>query len=210
MADNIVVTQHSQFSTKHSNQFRAIYLDSFPSHERAEFSYLVDSIAQGTRWFFAATRDNDLLGFAVVVPHVASDIHLLEYLAVGANARNQGVGSFLLASVIAAIRTSQSVTGLLIEVEPDDEGNDAERKLRARRIDFYRRHGAQVVTDTPNYRVPLADRTGTMRMKLLWLPLTENVEMPRGEQLRECVMGVLDKSYGMTDEQIDCMANGID
>ena len=78
------------------------------------------------------------------------------------------------------------------------------------RIDFYRRHGAQGVTDAPNYRVPLADRTGTMRMKLLWLPMAENAEMPRGEKLRECVMGVLEKSYGMTNEQIDCMANGID
>ena len=193
----IEIVRHIAFAPKHAEQFYAIYLDSFPSHERADFSFLLDSIADGSRWFFAATRDNELLGFAIIVPRVASNVHLLEYLAVSASARNQGVGSFLLASVATAIRESPSTTGLLIEVEPADEGNDAERRLRARRIGFYQQSGAQVVTDAPNYRVPLADGEGTMRMKLLWLPVTINAEMPHGEKLREYVRGVLEKSYGV-------------
>lgn len=195
MVNPITVTQQSQISAYHAEQFRAIYLGSFPPHERVEFSRLVDSIARGGRWLFAATRDDDWLGLAVLVPHVAADVHLLEYLAVSAKARNDGIGGMLLQSVVAAIRASQSAIGLLIEVEPDDEGDDEERRLRARRIQFYRRHGARVVEDAANYRVPLADRDGTMRMKLLWLPIAENVEMPRGEKLRECLCGIFSKSY---------------
>lgn len=201
MTDAIVITQLSQFSAKHAKQFRAIYLDSFPPHERAEFPSLIESIATGTRWFFAATCNDDLLGLAIIVPCVVADVHLLEYLAVDASARNAGIGGKLLQSVVAAIRVTRPAIGLLIEVEPNDEGNAAERKLRARRIEFYRRHGALVVEDAPNYRVPLTDREGTMRMKLLWLPIVENVEAPRGDKLRACVRGILEKSYG---------ANGID
>ncbi len=189
------ITQQSQFSTKHAEQFRAIYLDSFPPHERADFSYLIDSMARGSRWFFAGTCDDNLLGFAIIVPYITSNIHLLEYLAVDAHARNAGIGGTLLQSVVAAIHDSQSAIGLLIEVEPDDEGDDTERKLRARRVEFYRRHGARVVDGATNYRVPLADRAGTMRMKLLWLPIAANADAPRGDKLRECIRGIFVKSY---------------
>lgn len=205
MNNQITVTQQSRFSTKHAEQFRAIYLDSFPPQERAEFSSLLESVARGGRWFFAATRDDNLLGFAIIVPRVASDVHLLEYLAVDVNARNNGIGGMLLQSVVAAIRDSQSATSMLIEVEPDDEGDDNERRLRVRRIEFYRRYGARVVEDATNYRVPLADRDGTMRMKLLWLPIVQNADVPRDDKLRECVRGIGEKSYGMRDDELSSM-----
>ncbi|MCI0478072.1 MAG: hypothetical protein L0Y55_17660, partial [Anaerolineales bacterium] len=92
--------------------------------------------------------------------------------------------------------------GILLEVEPDDEGDADERAIRQRRIAFYARHGARVIDSAPNYRVPLADRAGTMRMKLLWLPLAANAETPRGEKLRECVVGILEKSYGVKDDAL--------
>jgi len=149
------------------------------------------------RWFFAASRDDDLVGFAIIVPNVAHDVHLLEYLAVDANARNNGIGGTLLQNVVAAIRAWQSAIGLLFEVEPDDEGDDAERNLHARRIEFYRRHGARVIQAAINYRVPLADREGTMRMKLLWLLIAENANAPRGDKLRRCIYGIFQKSYGI-------------
>lgn len=131
--DPITVTRRTQFSAKHAEQFRAIYLDNFPPHERADFSYLLDSIAQGGRWFFAATRGNDLVGFAIIVPQVASDVHLLEYLAVARESRNSGIG-------------------------------------------------------------------GTLRMKLLWLAIDANVETPRGVKLRECVVGIYAKCYGLRED----------
>jgi hypothetical protein len=35
-------------------------------------------------------------------------------------------------------------------------------------------------------------------MKLLWLPITADAETPRGDKLRACVTGILEKSYGMS------------
>lgn len=194
--DTIRVARQRQVEAGQLEQLRAIYDDSFPPHERADFSFLVDCLASGARWFFVATRDDALLGFAMIVPFVTRDIHLLEYLAVSRDARGAGIGGKLLDGVTAAIRHSQSAIGILLEAEPDDEGDADERALRARRIAFYARHGAQAV-DAPNYRVPLADRAGTMRMRLLWLPLAANAAAPRGEKLRECTAGILEKSYGV-------------
>lgn len=195
--DAFEITAPRQLEAKWLESFRAIYLDSFPSYERADFSFLVESIAAGERWLFTATRDDSLLGFAILVPRIARDIHLLEYLAVARNARGAGIGGRLLDGVRAAIRDAQSARGILLEVEHDAEGVADERALRARRLAFYLRHGARVIDDAPNYRVPLTDRAGTLRMKLLWLPVTADADVPRGEALRACIAGILRKSYGV-------------
>ncbi|MBM3127461.1 MAG: hypothetical protein FJ009_02355 [Chloroflexi bacterium] len=206
--DTISVARQSQVEIGQLERFRAIYDDSFPPHERADFSSLVDSIAAESRWLYTATRDDALLGFAIIVPFVAREVHLLEYLAVSCDARSGGIGGILLDGIVAAIRNpalsevegSHFAIGLILEVEPDDEGDADERALRARRIAFYARHGAQTI-DAPNYRAPLADRAGTMRMKLLWLPLAD-AAAPRGEKLRECITGILEKSYGRSAENM--------
>lgn len=196
------VTQLLSLTPDQFLRLRAIYLDSFPSYERAEFAFLTRSIAAGERWLYAATRGDTLLGFAIIVPHVARGIHLLEYFAVARAARNQGIGGHLLTEVGDAIRNTQYTIGLLLEIEPDDEGNADERALRARRLAFYQRNGAHMIEEARAYRVPLADRAGTMRMKLLWLPLAANVAMPSGDVLRACIRGILEKSYGVRAEQV--------
>ena len=195
MEDRITITQPSQQSSKHTGQLRAIYFDSFPPHVRVDFAYLLASIAQGGRWLFAATRDDDLLGMAIVVPHVASDFHLLEYLAVARDTRSAGIGSMLLQHIVARMRAQGDGAGMFIEVESDDEGDPVEKSLRARRIGFYKRHGARMVECAPDYRAPLADSDGTMRMKLLWLAINENAPVPHGAKLRECLRGILVTSY---------------
>ncbi len=198
----MLVAQLSHLAPDQFGQFRAIYDDSFLPHERAEFASLTGSIASGARWLFTATRGDDLFGFAIIVPYIARDVHLLEYLAVARDARSSGIGGVLLREIVDALRVTGNLAGILLEVEPDDEGDADARALRQRRIAFYERHGARVIDGVPNYRVPLADRTGTMRMKLLWLPIAANSDAPRGEKLRECVGGILEKSYGIRDGEL--------
>ena len=205
--DGIRVAEQTRLASKSRDQLRAIYHDSFPPRERAEFAFLVDSIAAGERWLFTATRGDDLFGFAIIVPYIARDVHLLEYLAVARQAHSAGIGGILLNHLVAAIRHSQSAIGILLEVEHDEEGDADERALRARRIAFYERNGARLVEGVPNYRVPLIGCTGTMRMKLLWLPIAANAPPPRGDKLRECVVGILERSYGLREE--DALVRGI-
>ncbi len=209
--DTIITTRLTHHTTKHEGQFRAIYLDGFPPEERAEFSSLIESITTGSRWFFAAMSDDDLIGFATIVPYVASDIHLLEYFAVARESRNTGIGSILLNDVLAAIRNSQSAVGILLEVETDEEGSADEKQLRKRRIGFYQRHGARVVESVPHYRVPCANGMDTMPMKLMWLPLDGTTDTPGNAKLRECIVGIYVKSYGLREDSplIEQMLCGI-
>lgn len=193
----ILFTQPTRLSASQVKQLRAIYLDSFPPYERADFSSVLQSIEADERWLVIATRANTVLGFAVLVPFIARDVHLLEYLAVARETRGRGIGGRMLEYVCTkCARALHIIQGLLIEVEHDEEGDANERVVRQRRIAFYARHGACVVDAAPQYRVPLADRAGTMRIKLLWLPIVQNATAPRGDALRECVTGIFIKSYG--------------
>ncbi len=194
----VTISQVRQLAPLHAEQCRAIYLDSFPSYERVDFATVLHSLAHGKRWLFIAQDGENVVGFAVIVPHVAREMHLLEYLAVARVVRGHGIGGQLLGFVKDALRAARTARGLVLEVEDDTEGNAAERILRQRRIAFYERYGARVIENTTHYRVPMTDRPGTLRLKLLWLPLVTDAAVPRGARLRECVTGILTQSYGLS------------
>jgi len=194
----VTISQVRQLDPLHAEQCRAIYLDSFPSYERVDFATMLHSLAHGKRWLFIAQDGENVVGFAVIVPHVAREIHLLEYLAVARAVRGQGIGGQLLEFVMDTLRAARTARGLVLEVEDDTEGNAAERVLRQRRMAFYERYGARVIEDTTHYRVPMTDRPGTLRLKLLWLSLVADADVPRGARLRECVAGILTQSYGLS------------
>lgn len=196
-----------------SISLREIYHDSFPPHERMGFSSLVASIVSGLRWLYTATDHDQLIGFAIIIPHIAADVHLLEYLAVARDARNGGIGGKLLDHLVETIRAEQNISGILLEVESDDEDQPNEKAMRQRRIGFYQRHGARLIDCAPHYRAPIGETDASIPMKLLWLPLDSAIETPRGDKLRECVIGIYTKSYNIAREtktlfdvlnQLDC------
>ncbi len=199
------LTRLTELDPRQVTQLVAIYEDSFPPEERTDLANHLDWIADGSRWLYAALRDDTVIGFALFVPHVALNIHLLEFLAVSRTARNGGLGGILLDHV------AQKIDGdIILEVESDDEGDKAERVMRQRRIGFYQRHGAKLITAVPYYSIPRSDGLGTIAMKLMWLS-PRGADIPRAKALRECVIGIYLKSYGLDprDLLIAQIVNGI-
>jgi ribosomal protein S18 acetylase RimI-like enzyme len=191
MLDSIIrITRTAQLAPAHAAQFRAIYETSFPPAERQDFDAYAQRITDGARWFFGAFRDDALIGLATFVPNVAPQIHLLEFLAIASDARSSGIGGALLDETTRALAAD-----CLLEVESDDECAPEERDWRQRRIRFYERHGAQIVTDL-NYLMPCADGQSTLPMKLMWLS-PRGSAVPRGEKLRACVNGIYTCCYGL-------------
>lgn len=178
---------------QHLASFRAIYESSFPPAERADFSDYVCCIANSARWFFGAVRRNELIGFATFVPEIAPCVHLLEYLAIASSARNEGLGGTLFDQVAHALDAD-----FLLEVESDDECADDEREMRQRRIRFYERHGAQIVTGM-DYRAPRLDGEGVLPMKLMWWSSRQN-PVPQARVLAECVRGIYTQVYQLKQE----------
>jgi len=93
-----------------------------------------------------------------------------------------------------------STLGLRIEVGPADEGNKAERRLRARRIRWYPQHGAHLVECAANDRAPLADRDGPLRMTLPGLPPVASARVPIGVALSEWIVNIYTHGYELPCE----------
>ncbi len=182
--------------TDQIERFCAINAEAFPPSERKPCSSILDEIAVGARWLFTGTHDGSLVGFAVLMPNVARDIHLLEFLAVDRAWRGKGVGSRLLESIVRQVRTSAS--GILIEVESDKAGPLEERRIRQQRIGFYVGNGAEVVNCPFAYSAPNQAGGENVRMKLMWLALRDE-GAPTGRRLLECIDGIYTKCYGLPE-----------
>lgn len=186
------ITRDSRLEPKQIDQFRSIYMESFPASERDDFDELVKQIAQNKRWLFTVKKGENVLGIAVLLPAITPHVHLLEYLAVLRDLRSQGLGSRLLYEISNHLRLSAS--GILLEVEAPDFGAGEEIGIRRRRIEFYLRNGAHVVECAPRYRAPNLVGPGTVDMKLMWLPL-DSVPVPSGAQLADNVLAIYTKGY---------------
>jgi ribosomal protein S18 acetylase RimI-like enzyme len=195
-----VITQQSRLDPKQVEQFRAIYVDSFPASERADFDELVNDIANGTRPLFTATVGKNLVGFAVTLHLAPTDIYVLEYLAVEQASRNRGIGEKLLRRAGEVLRVNSHASAIILEVESEDEGKAEERQLRVRRIEFYRRIGAKMVDCARGYRAPNLAGPGTVPYRLMWLALAEQAVVPTGTRLKDCITALYIQSYGLSPD----------
>ncbi len=199
-------TQPARVDPEDIQPLRAIMLDSFPPSQRGDFNRWLNGIAEGRHWLYlaethriadvamSATR---LVGFATIHPWITADAHLLEYLAVAREYRGKNYGAALLRHVAASLRALGTAKGIILETESDDDGTEAERALRKRRIGFYERNGAQLVECAPRFRVPnMIPRGEPLHEKLMWIPLHDHAAPPRGAKLRDSIIGIFTLDYG--------------
>jgi ribosomal protein S18 acetylase RimI-like enzyme len=207
----IVIAQPVHLGRTHSDQFRSIFISSFPAPERGDFDELVSDIAKGVRVLFAALTKGDFIGFAVTLRLKPSDIHVLEYLAVDEAHRNRGIGAQLLRGAGGMLKTQSNAEAIILEVEPDDEGGAEERQLRARRIQFYQRLGAKLIDCALHYCAPNLAGVGTVNFRLMWLPLTERTAVPTGTSLRNCLINLYSQSYELAEDDpiVEATLNGL-
>lgn len=93
-----------------------------------------------------------LLYFSADLPFV-----LLDYIAIDAERRNQGLGSAFFRALVELIsREKPGADWLILEVDDDREGPEESRATSRRRMEFYRRLGARLLANLP-YRFPCAD-----------------------------------------------------
>ena len=153
-----------------AGQIGNIYTEAFPPSQRVDFDTLIAAVSMGERRLFTAEAEGEVVGFAITVPLPDTGIHCLEYLAVKRGQRGRGTGSILLRSVLGDLAATENALGLILEVESDREGSEAERESRRARIAFYHRSGAHMMDDVPCFMAPNLVDGGTLEMKLMWLP----------------------------------------
>ncbi len=195
--NSLTFTQPTRVEPDHIEPLRAIMLDSFLPSQRGDFARWLNTIAEGKHWLYLAEMHRTPIGFATIRPWITADIHLLEYLAIAREYRDKNYGAALLQYVIRRLYALGTAEGIILEVESDDDGSDAERRLRKRRIGFYKRNGAQIVECTRQFRVPsMIPGDEPLPEKLMWIPVKNASALPRGDKLRDCIVGIYTLDYG--------------
>jgi ribosomal protein S18 acetylase RimI-like enzyme len=178
-------------------QVRNIYTEAFPPGQRVGFEFLIAAVNTGERRLFTAEAEGEVLGFAISVPLPNTRIHCLEYLAVKRGQRGRGTGSILLRTVVGDLAATENALGLILEVESDHSGSEAEQGLRRTRIAFYGRNGAHAVDEVPCFSAPDLVDGGTLEMNLMWLPAGNGPSRLSHPELLACVRGIYTQSYGL-------------
>jgi ribosomal protein S18 acetylase RimI-like enzyme len=129
-----------------------LYETAFPSNQKVLVSHFLALLkrkgkTKATSDYMLAGVDpaHKLLGLACYELMPAVGAAVLWYLAIHPESRNRGLGGEFYDHVIGLIDKTL-YRALILEVEiPGLFKNDEDRKRAARRIDFYRRHGAYLL-----------------------------------------------------------------
>lgn len=116
-------------------QAYALYLRAFPAAERKPFSIIWRMHKKGKTDVWIARADGKFAGFAATIQ--GKENVLLDYLAVNAAQRGNGVGSAMLKQLINAYADR----GMFVEIESVHEKDAPNPEERLRREQFYIRCG---------------------------------------------------------------------
>jgi GNAT superfamily N-acetyltransferase len=175
-----------------------IYDEAFPSDEREPPQVIIQSLREHAGLAFNAHVNDKTL--AIATTHLLKNpaAVFLVYLATARDLRGHGLGGELLEF---AWRTSFDVlsnngsqpTGLVLEVDALESSNDAlERKVRERRMSFFRRHGLKLLPDP--YKQPPVDGIASVTMSLMFRPADGQSE-PDSDLVRALVRAIYFEKY---------------
>ena len=147
----------SDFQSALFEQCLLILEQSIQADARLPRSRLVGLLEGHSYRLYACRQQNEVCGAALVYFSADLAFVLLDYLAIDATRRNQGLGSAFFRALADLIsREKPGADWLILEAEDDREGSEENRATALRRIEFYRRLGAQLIVNLP-YRFPCAD-----------------------------------------------------
>ncbi|HAF08814.1 MAG TPA: GNAT family N-acetyltransferase [Chloroflexi bacterium] len=186
----------SALTPKQRDAVRAIYEEAFPAWQREPFDALVQGAADPSRLQLAMLDAGEVVAFATSVRLQAVPWWFLEYFAVINQRRNEGLGGLLWDAVVERVSDDRGPQ-IVMEVGRPEEAplGSAERAIRERRVEFYRRRGARPL-NVPAYRVPRFSDDGTEAFLLLAVPPPAN-PTPSGGALKSLVRSLYVEGYGL-------------
>jgi GNAT superfamily N-acetyltransferase len=180
------------------NDVRRIYQDGFPAHQQADFSTLVEQPEHGEA-ALALVCGRRPCGFAMLRRLGGTGWTFLRYFVVDQRLRGQGVGGTMWDKLLARLRADGS-TLLVFDVEdPDEPGREqAEVRIRSRRIGFYEGHGARLLP-VHGYQTPHENggQTDWTPMLLMAAPVAAGMAAPGADDTQAIVSAVYQHRWGL-------------
>jgi hypothetical protein len=112
----------------------------FPSEELKPLDMIKKLVKKEIYICYGLYEKSQLLAYAFLV--TGKSYILIDYYAVCSGHRDKGIGSIFLKLLKEQFKTYD---GMIVEVEKiEDAPNDAEKIIRKKRIDFYKRNGLKI------------------------------------------------------------------
>jgi GNAT superfamily N-acetyltransferase len=184
-----------------------IYEQSFPEAERDPVEDITANLRNAdpdmelTR-LRALVEQDEVVGFTLFASYKDYYLGYLKFIAVRADIRGKGYGPLLLQDAIQQLRadgrraTGWPYLGLVLEVErPESAESEADRRLRERRIQFYRRNGALMFDDVDYVAPPVAPGQPSLPFRLMFIRAVHKYGMQHWLR-RKAVQALLVEGYG--------------
>ena len=124
-----------------------LYETAFPPEERVFTSLLLGGVKTPGKYHMLAAVDEsrNLAGMAFYSEEIEAKAAFLWYLAISPALRNHGIGAWLYRAVLQRLDANDLAMFLDVDI-PEEARTEAERDLSRRRIGFYQRLGARLLS----------------------------------------------------------------
>jgi GNAT superfamily N-acetyltransferase len=157
-----------------------IYAASIAVREQKPEAWICAMVRAPDHWVGVVKDTGHVKGFSILFLPPAERFALLEYMAVTPELRNRGLGSALFKqTVVRAMTPQHGGLPILLEVDSDREAS-ADRELRTRRQQFYRRLGCVRVSGL-HYILPLPGHGPAPEMDLMLYSAEPLRQLPKGD-----------------------------
>lgn len=127
------------------NEFKNLYKDrmveDFPFYERRPLFTIKSKYKKGQYACFVLEEEKEIQAYATFAWKDKKKVWLLDYFAVDKSQRGSGIGS----KFIEEIKETMDTGLILLECEMVEDAEDLPtRKIRKKRIDFYKKNGVEM------------------------------------------------------------------
>lgn len=141
-----LVVRVTDFASDEFSQCMAILGESIAPSAQLPRKRLLELLAADDYQLFSFSADEEVAAISLVYFSRALPLAWLDYMAVRSDLRGRGLGSGLFRGILD-IAANRNADWLLLEVDDDRHGTSNEVRTNKRRIAFYGRLGAQLLTN---------------------------------------------------------------
>lgn len=169
-----------------------IYEESFPLYERHPVETIKRRVKTNMYQMYIGQINDRIVFMALIYPLKSLNFILLDYMATQKDFRNKGIGTNFINYLGARLKERYSNRHLIFEVENPKYGNN--KKLREKRVNFYRRIGAKEMKNVRYILPPLSGSNLPTEMILMIFPEYERGIID-GEIVKKIIIQIYHEVY---------------